>query len=180
MKRFIADITGAVQGVGFRPFVYRLASQLSLSGWVRNDSQGVHIEVEGSSEATTHFFQRLENELPPAAFISTQKTHEQDPTGSTGFEIRHSEGSSKNSALILPDLGPCKDCLRELDDPDNRRFLYPFTNCTNCGPRYSIIADLPYDRPQTSMSKFTMCEACQKEYDDPGDRRFHAQPNACP
>ncbi|MGC8784673.1 MAG: carbamoyltransferase HypF [Armatimonadota bacterium] len=178
-KRVRLVIRGAVQGVGFRPFVYRLATELGLKGWVLNSAQGVFIEVEGEPETLQQFVRRIETDKPPRAFIQSLEQTVLDPVGYTAFEIRHSEESGERSALILPDIATCPDCLRELFDPTNRRYLYPFTNCTNCGPRYSIIEALPYDRPNTTMKAFTMCPKCREEYENPLDRRFHAQPNAC-
>lgn len=178
--RLRVTIRGAVQGVGFRPFVYRLATALGLRGWVNNSSQGVSIEVEGSRPLLEQFLLRLEREKPPRASIQSLESSFLDPVGYTAFEIRHSDEAGEKTALVLPDIATCLDCLREIFDPNNRRYLYPFTNCTNCGPRFSIIEALPYDRPNTTMKKFVMCAACQAEYHDPQDRRFHAQPNACP
>ena len=173
-------VRGAVQGVGFRPFVFRLAKKLKLNGWVNNSPQGVFIEVEGGRPALKDFLQRLESEKPPRSFIQSLETSWLDSVGYQAFEIRASEGGGDKTALVLPDIATCPDCLREIYDPQNRRYRYPFTNCTYCGPRFSIIEALPYDRANTSMKKFTMCPACQAEYDNPRDRRFHAQPNACP
>ena len=171
---------GAVQGVGFRPFVYRLATELHLNGWVRNTGLGVIVEVEGVRTNLDVFLSRLEQEKPPRAFIQSLESTYLDPAGFSTFEILESDGEGDMSALVLPDIATCPDCLREIFDPLDRRYLYPFTNCTNCGPRFSIIEALPYDRSHTSMRQFTMCRDCQREYDDPADRRFHAQPNACP
>ncbi len=179
-RRIRLIIRGAVQGVGFRPFVYRLASELGLTGWVLNSAQGVFIEVEGAAETLQQFVQRVETDKPPRAFIQSLEQTVLDPVGYTAFEIRHSEESGEKSVLILPDIATCPDCLREVFDPADRRYLYPFTNCTNCGPRYSIIESLPYDRPNTTMKAFAMCPKCREEYENPLDRRFHAQPNACP
>ncbi|MBN2508512.1 MAG: carbamoyltransferase HypF [Verrucomicrobia bacterium] len=173
-------IRGAVQGVGFRPFVHRLATVLGLVGWVNNSSAGVGVEVEGPRAALEAFLLRLGAEKPPHSFIQSLESSWLDPVGHEGFEIRPSDPAGGTTALILPDLATCPDCLREIFDPSNRRYGYPFTNCTNCGPRFSILEALPYDRPNTSMRRFTMCPACQAEYDDPTNRRFHAQPNACP
>lgn len=173
-------IRGAVQGVGFRPFIYRLATELGLKGWVLNSAQGVFIEVEGEPQTLRQFVWRVETDKPPRAFIQSLEQSVLDPVGYTTFEIRHSEEGGEKSALILPDIATCPDCLRELFDPADRRYLYPFTNCTNCGPRYSIIEALPYDRPNTTMKVFRMCPKCREEYENPLDRRFHAQPNACP
>jgi hydrogenase maturation protein HypF len=174
------NVFGAVQGVGFRPFVYRLATQLDLNGWVLNSSQGVFIEVEGPRNQLEIFVARLENDKPPLAIIQSLECSFLDPIGYKKFEIRYSDQSGQKRALILPDIATCPDCLREIGDPANRRYRYPFTNCTNCGPRFSIIEELPYDRPNTSMRRFKLCPQCEAEYHDPGDRRFHAQPNACP
>jgi hydrogenase maturation protein HypF len=179
-ERARAVIRGAVQGVGFRPFVYRLARELNLTGWVLNSAQGVFIEVEGIGASLRSFLLRLEREKPPRAIIQSMEFTFLDAAGYTGFVIRKSEDTGVKSALILPDIAPCEQCIVDIFSPRNRRFRYPFTNCTNCGPRFSVIEELPYDRPHTSMKKFKMCPACQKEYDDPADRRFHAQPNACP
>jgi hydrogenase maturation protein HypF len=173
-------VHGAVQGVGFRPFVYRLATQLHLSGWVLNSSQGVFIEVEGRLDFLQIFLTKLEKEKPPLAIIQSLEYSFLDPAGYGGFEIRYSDQTGPKTALILPDIAICSDCLREMFDPTNRRYRYPFTNCTNCGPRFSIIEELPYDRPNTSMRRFKQCAGCEAEYHDPLDRRFHAQPNACP
>ena len=173
-------IRGAVQGVGFRPFIYRLATEMGLTGWVINNAQGVFIEVDGSPAQLDAFLLRIEPEKPPHAVIQSLEASHLDAAGFTTFEIRHSEGAGDKTALVLPDLATCPDCRREIFDPTNRRYRYPFTNCTNCGPRFTIIEALPYDRPNTSMRLFPMCKDCQAEYDNPLDRRFHAQPNACP
>jgi hydrogenase maturation protein HypF len=179
-QRLRIVIQGAVQGVGFRPFIYRLASSLGLNGWVNNTNQGVYIEAEGEEESLNTFLLRIEDEKPPQAFIQSLEFSFLDPFGYTCFEVRESNSLGRTTTLILPDIATCPDCLREIFDPENRRYHYPFTNCTHCGPRFSIIKKLPYDRPNTSMKKFTMCPQCQSEYDNPDDRRFHAQPNACP
>ncbi|MEO5754426.1 MAG: carbamoyltransferase HypF [Chthoniobacterales bacterium] len=173
------QVRGAVQGVGFRPFVYRLATELSLRGWVNNSSQGVFLEVEGEAAQLRNFLSRLTNEKPPRAVIQSCESVQLDAVGYETFEIRESEESGGKTALILPDLATCADCLREILDPQDRRFRYPFTNCTNCGPRFSIIEALPYDRANTSMKKFALCAECEREYRDPQDRRFHAEPIAC-
>jgi hydrogenase maturation protein HypF len=178
--RLKITVRGAVQGVGFRPFVFRLAEDLRLTGWVNNSPQGVFIEVEGPRAVLEKFRFRLEAEIPPRSFIQSLEAAWLDPVGYKNFEIRASETGGGKSALILPDIATCPDCLREIFDPANRRHRYPFTNCTHCGPRFSIIEALPYDRANTSMKKFRMCPACQAEYENPRDRRFHAQPNACP
>lgn len=179
-ERLKVTVRGAVQGVGFRPFVYRLASELKLKGWVSNSSQGVFVEVEGPRATLDEFVIRLRKEKPPRAIIQSFESSFLDAIGYGGFEIKESETGGDKSALILPDIATCADCLREIFDSTNRRSRYPFSNCTNCGPRFSIIEALPYDRAQTSMRKFVMCPECDREYHDPLDRRFHAQPNACP
>ena len=173
-------LRGAVQGVGFRPFVFRLAEEMKLTGWVNNSPQGVLIEVEGARPALEKFRFRLEAEKPPRSSIQSLESSWLDSVGCKKFEIRASDTGGGKTALVLPDIATCPDCLREIFDPANRRFRYPFTNCTNCGPRFSIIEALPYDRANTSMKQFALCPACQAEYDNPRDRRFHAQPNACP
>jgi hydrogenase maturation protein HypF len=178
--RLKLTVRGAVQGVGFRPFVFRLATGLGLAGWVNNSPQGVFIEVEGPRAELEKFLLRLETEKPPRSFIQSLEASWLDTVGYAAFEIRPSETGGNKTALVLPDIATCPDCLREIFDPKNRRYRYPFTNCTNCGPRFSIIESLPYDRANTSMKAFTMCPQCRAEYDDPRDRRFHAQPNACP
>ncbi len=173
-------VEGIVQGVGFRPFVYRLAHTHGLRGWVRNNSRGVDIEVAGPPEAIEAFVRDLRAQAPPLAQIRALHRHaipEQDFGGT--FRILHSE-AEEGFTLVPPDVATCPDCLRELFDPADRRYRYPFINCTNCGPRFSIIRALPYDRPNTTMAAFVMCPACQAEYDDPLNRRFHAQPDACP
>jgi hydrogenase maturation protein HypF len=180
IKRMRVSIHGAVQGVGFRPFIYRLAVELGLFGWVSNTPQGVVIEVEGKVESLAAFVLRIEPEKPPISFIQGVESSHLDPVGYADFQIRQSSSSGRRSAIVLPDIGTCPECAAEIFDPENRRFRYPFTNCTNCGPRYSIIESLPYDRPNTSMKRFAMCAECEGEYNDPADRRFHAQPNACP
>jgi hydrogenase maturation protein HypF len=173
-------LRGAVQGVGFRPFVHRLASELALTGWVNNSPQGVCVEVESPRPTLEQFLRRLEKEKPPQSSIQSMETTWLDAVGFRSFEIRASETAGDKVALVPPDIGMCPDCLREIFDPQNRRFRYPFTNCTHCGPRFSIIESLPYDRANTTMNMFAMCAACRAEYENPADRRFHAQPNACP
>jgi len=180
IRRLKISIQGAVQGVGFRPFIYRLADELKLSGWVLNSARGVLIEVEGGKSKLDEFMTRIQAEKPTPAFIQSFESCWLDAVGFEGFSIRESRSTGKKSVLVLPDIATCPACLRELFDPANRRYRYPFTNCTLCGPRFSIIRSLPYDRPQTTMSGFEMCERCAAEYSDPNDRRFHAQPNACP
>jgi hydrogenase maturation protein HypF len=174
-------VTGTVQGVGFRPFVWRLAHELGLAGFVRNDPSGVTIEAFGPPEALDALARRLASDAPPAARVAA--IHAQplpDEPLRTAFAILESGGAAERSAAIPPDLATCDDCLRELRDPADRRHRYPFTNCTACGPRYTIALAVPYDRPATTMAGFRMCPACAREYADPADRRFHAQPNACP
>jgi hydrogenase maturation protein HypF len=178
--RLKLSIRGAVQGVGFRPFIHRLATNLALTGWVNNSAQGVTIEVEGEREVVEKFLLSLEAEKPPRSSILSLESSWLEPIGYSDFAIRASETGGTKTALVLPDIATCPDCLREIFDPANRRYRYPFTNCTNCGPRFSIIERLPYDRHNTSMKSFTMCADCQAEYHDPTNRRFHAQPNACP
>jgi hydrogenase maturation protein HypF len=173
-------IQGIVQGVGFRPFIYGLALRWGLVGFVRNDSAGVTIEVEGTPAALDGFQRALHTETPPLARIDTVVVEPLPPRQETTFVIAHSQAGAERLALISPDMATCDDCLRELFDPADRRYRYPFTNCTNCGPRFTIVQDVPYDRDKTTMRVFPMCPACQKEYDDPLNRRFHAQPNACP
>ena len=174
-------VAGAVQGVGFRPFVHRLATELHLDGTVRNDARGVVIQLEGSVPALEEFRQRLEREAPPAARIASIHGTECDAIfEGAGFSIRESEDGAAPQTSVMADLATCPDCLREILDPSNRRHLYPFTNCTNCGPRFSIVTAIPYDRINTTMTDFEMCPACRAEYENPADRRFHAQPNACP
>jgi hydrogenase maturation protein HypF len=173
-------VQGIVQGVGFRPFIYSQARRLGLAGFVRNDSQGVTLEVEGSDEALANFQRALNEELPPLARITSLVVEPVEPTHEEGFAILQSERQIERSALISPDTATCAECLHELFDPDDRRAHYPFINCTNCGPRFTIVQDIPYDRAMTTMRAFPLCPTCQAEYDDPGDRRFHAQPNACP
>ncbi len=173
-------IRGAVQGVGFRPFIFRLASELNLTGFVQNSPQGVFVEIEGVKNDLEAFLFRLQQEKPASSFIQSLEFSYLDPIPFNGFEIRSSELSGAKSALILPDIATCPDCLSEIFDPGNRRYRYPFANCTHCGPRFTIVESLPYDRPNTSMKSFAMCADCRAEYENPRDRRFHAQPNACP
>jgi hydrogenase maturation protein HypF len=179
-ERLKAVVRGAVQGVGFRPFVYGLATRLGLSGWVSNTTQGVRLEVEGPRPLLNDFLLRLEREKPARSIIQSLEFSFLEASGYDGFAIRPSDDQGKKTAFVLPDSAICADCLHELFDPGNRRYLYPFTNCTHCGPRFSIIEALPYDRPNTSMKDFLLCAECEREYHDPANRRFHAQPNACP
>ena len=184
-RRF--ELRGQVQGVGFRPFVYRLATEFRLTGWVKNSSQGAVIEVEGPESAVSAFEAALVDRLPPLAHISATQRSEVVPVGESGFRIVASDSTPSRDregavtrAAVTPDAATCADCLAELFDPADRRYRYAFTNCTNCGPRYSIICTIPYDRPATTMAEFTLCPPCAAEYSDQTDRRFHAQPNACP
>lgn len=173
-------ITGIVQGVGFRPHVFRLASEYNLKGWVLNSSAGVFIEAEGPSKDLNEFARRLVEEPPPLAIIRNCEVKEIPVAGFSDFSIRKSESDDSHEVMISPDIAICEDCKREVRDINDRRFKYPFTNCTNCGPRYTIIKDVPYDRIKTTMAPFPMCPQCQEEYENPLHRRFHAQPNACP
>jgi len=180
LKLASISVRGIVQGVGFRPFVYGLAVKHNLKGWVYNTSEDVKIEVEGAPEAIKEFEQELETNAPPLAHIEKITVRYHRPVGYENFEIRKSRAQAGKSQLISPDVATCPACLVELLDTRDRRYRYPFTNCTNCGPRFTIIEDMPYDRPKTTMRYFQMCPQCQAEYDSPLDRRFHAQPNACP
>ena len=174
------SVRGIVQGVGFRPFVYGLATRHNLKGWVCNTSEDVRIEVEGEAGTVERFLAELKTSAPPLAHIEDITTSYHPPAGYKKFEIRPSVAQEGKYQLISPDVATCPACLTELINPDDRRYRYPFTNCTNCGPRFTIIADMPYDRPKTTMRHFQMCPRCQAEYDNPLNRRFHAQPNACP
>ncbi|MFP4088210.1 MAG: carbamoyltransferase HypF [Desulfobacteraceae bacterium] len=178
-ERIKGAVQGIVQGVGFRPFVYRLATQHALSGYVTNTPTGVDIEVQGPENSVRRFMESLTAQPPPLAHIASVQWEAVPLRREDAFHIYKSRADEERSALISPDVCICEDCLREMRDPSNRRFGYPFINCTNCGPRYTIIKDIPYDRSHTTMQVFTMCPECQAEYEDPGDRRFHAQPNAC-
>lgn len=178
MENTRIHIKGIVQGVGFRPFVYNLAVKYGLKGWCLNDSEGVVIEVEGDPDAA--FMDEIKNSPPPLARIESIAVEKVAGNGGySGFAIRESMSIEGRSVLVSPDVAVCDDCLSEMLDPSDRRYLYPFINCTNCGPRYSIVRDIPYDRPKTTMSPFKMCPQCESEYRDPADRRFHAQPDAC-
>ena len=177
--RLRLQITGLVQGVGFRPFVFRLAEDAGLKGYVLNDSTGVLIEVEGESRKLDEFLVRIEREKPGHSMIYSLQHTFIEESGYTEFRIRQSSDNGDKRAPVLPDITVCDECLREITDPEERRFLYPFANCTNCGPRFTIIESLPYDRENTSMRGFRMCPECEREYRSASDRRFHAQPNAC-
>jgi hydrogenase maturation protein HypF len=173
-------VEGIVQGVGFRPFVYSLATGLGLGGLVGNDVDGVFLEVEGPPPAVSEFLRRLEDEAPPLARIERVTTAALPLAGAASFEIVASGPDGRRRALVAADTATCADCLREMGDPADRRYRYPFINCTNCGPRFTIVRDVPYDRPFTTMAGFAMCAACSAEYHDPADRRYHAQPTCCP
>lgn len=173
------SVYGIVQGVGFRPFIYKLAKGYNLSGWVLNTSSSVEIEIEGAREDIEEFITDIKRKAPPLSRIEDIKITEIKPNNYRDFVIKESE-ENLGYQLISPDIATCKECIRELFDPSDRRYKYPFINCTNCGPRFTIIKDIPYDRKNTTMAKFKMCPECEKEYNDPIDRRFHAQPNACP
>src|SRR5664280_2469939 len=176
------EVRGLVQGVGFRPFVWRLATELGLEGSVINRAGQVEIVVSGPAEVVEVFARRLAADAPPRARVEAVEVMETDRSiePGVGFSIEESEASASTERLFPPDIATCDDCLRELFDPADRRHRYPFTNCTNCGPRATIIDELPYDRAQTTMRAFPLCEACAAEYADPGNRRFHAEPVACP
>src|SRR6516165_8993718 len=190
VTRVAMRVTGTVQGVGFRPFVYSLATRLGLSGFVGNDSEGVFAEIEGSPAAVEEFLAALERDAPPLARIDQVVCTNMQPYAwvgrwgqdqqSWGFTIAPSAPGAQRSALVSADSAMCADCLTELRDPADRRYAYPFINCTNCGPRFTIVTDVPYDRPNTTMAPFAMCGPCAAEYHDPANRRFHAQPVCCP
>ncbi len=169
-----------MQGVGFRPFVFRVASELGLVGWVLNDEQGVLIEAQGPQAATDELMRRLSADAPPLADVESVEATAAPLAEDVEFRIADSIGGGEPEALVSPDMATCEECLAELFDPADRRHRYPFINCTNCGPRFTIVRAVPYDRPLTTMAGFEMCDACRSEYSDPRDRRFHAQPNACP
>ena len=172
-------VQGIVQGVGFRPFVYNLCQSCELRGYIANTSSGVDIEVEGEEENIKGFLEDLRDKKPPLARIDSVAKKSLLPAGYKEFSIKKSREKRDRSATVTPDAGICEDCLQELFNPPNRRYLYPFINCTNCGPRYTIIKGVPYDRERTSMSSFIMCDECQKEYESPSNRRFHAEANCC-
>jgi hydrogenase maturation protein HypF len=179
IQRAKAIINGIVQGVGFRPFIYHLAQKRGLGGYIANTSTGVDIEVEGEPRNIKNFFREVQTRKPPLARITHMEMQYLPPQSYRDFVIRKSHVEIYRSALVTPDMSVCEDCLQEMNDPGNRRYRYPFINCTNCGPRYTIINDIPYDREKTSMASFSMCEKCRQEYEEPADRRFHAQPIAC-
>jgi hydrogenase maturation protein HypF len=178
-RREIA-VRGIVQGVGFRPFIYALAQRYGLGGLARNNADGVHIEVEGPPEELERFLRAIQDEAPPLAVVEDVAWRPLATHGETAFRIEESREGARRRALVSPDVATCDDCYAELFDPADRRFRYPFINCTNCGPRLTITRSVPYDRAMTTMAGFIMCAGCQEEYDDAANRRFHAQPNACP
>ncbi|MCC6521058.1 MAG: carbamoyltransferase HypF, partial [Polyangiaceae bacterium] len=180
VARLVVEVRGAVQGVGFRPFVYRLATELGLAGFVQNGPEGVVVDVEGAPARLAELLRRLPEEAPPHAELSSVTHASAVPVGQRGFEIRPSARAGDKRVRLLPDLATCAACLAEVRSPADRRHRYAFTNCTHCGPRFSIVERLPYDRAGTTMRRFEMCAACRAEYASPADRRFHAQPNACP
>ena len=180
MRYLKIEASGIVQGVGFRPFVYRIANEHAIKGSVSNTPNGVRILASGEGDQLYMFLRALKDEAPPQAVIEEVRVETAAPFAAASFEIAPSRGGEDRSVLVSPDLATCADCVAELFDPGDRRYRYPFINCTNCGPRFTIIRDTPYDRPSTSMSGFTMCADCEREYNDPLNRRFHAQPNACP
>ena len=183
IRRVAVTVRGVVQGVGFRPFVYRIAQAGGLAGWVQNEADRVRIEACGEPSAVAAFLDALRRDAPPQARIDRIDVTDlaaAECDGQPTFQIRTSEEGSSPQPTLPADLATCEACLAEIRDPAARRYRYPFTNCTNCGPRWSIVRQLPYDRPRTSMARFAMCGPCQTEYDDPADRRFHAQPIACP
>ncbi len=179
LRRVFIKVLGIVQGVGFRPFVYNLAASLNLNGWVNNNSEGVYIDLEGQSYDIDKFLTELKDNPPPLSRIENIITEELTPADYAEFIIKESERDENNITLISPDIATCNECREDILNPNNRRYGYPFTNCTNCGPRFSIIKSIPYDRDKTTMKKFKMCCLCLSEYKDPSNRRFHAQPNAC-
>lgn len=178
-KRIFIKVEGIVQGVGFRPFVYNLAKSKNLCGWVNNNSEGVYIDIEGNERNLDSFISELKTNPPPLSKIKNIIIEEKSLCSFISFDIKESVKDDSKITLISPDIATCNDCINDISDPNNRRYRYPFTNCTNCGPRFSIIKSIPYDRDKTTMSKFPMCNECSYEYTDPSNRRFHAQPNAC-
>src|SRR5450756_2114275 len=179
MVRYFIEVQGIVQGVGFRPFVYRIANSFLLNGFVFNTSMGVSIEIEGSSVTCDAFLTELQENPPPMARIEKVTVKQIPLQEEHGFRILPSRVGIRN-ASISPDIGICEDCIKDINSKESRRYGYAFTNCTNCGPRFTIIQDIPYDRKNTTMAEFRQCAPCQEEYENPADRRFHAQPNACP
>lgn len=179
MRSLRIEVSGVVQGVGFRPFVYSIANKYGITGTVANTPSGVEVFAQGDGDSIFLFLKAMKDEAPPAARVEKVSVFSASPSSARAFEILPSKGDGLSQVLISPDLATCPECARELFDEGNRRYRYPFINCTSCGPRFTIISDTPYDRPSTSMARFKMCELCASEYDDPADRRFHAQPNAC-
>jgi len=177
---FKIRVTGALQDVGFRTFIYRLAKELRLTGFVQNSSGSVAIEIQGKDKRLKQFLYRLQMEKPAFAAIYSLDYSVQDVKDYKEFKILHSENTGRKTRALSPDIGICNDCLKELFDLHNRRYRYPFTHCIHCGPRFSIINDIPYERMNTSMKAFQMCPNCQREYDNPNDKRFHDQVNSCP
>ena len=178
--RLRIEVGGIVQGVGFRPFVHSIATRLGLGGSVQNDSRGVMIEIEGKPHLLETFLYQMQREAPPLAVIERVASTTIAAIGQRDFRIVESTGKEGRSTLVSPDIATCDECVGEIFNPGNRRYRYPFNNCTNCGPRFTIVRDVPYDRPLTTMADFVMCADCSREYHDPGDRRFHAQPISCP
>ncbi len=180
MQTYHIHIKGIVQGVGFRPFVYQIAIQKQLKGWVNNTTDGVHIEINTNERKANLFLKEILDNLPPLAVVTDYSIKKADNQHFDSFEIIKSESNTTTNVLLTPDVAMCPDCRLELYNPDDRRYQYPFITCTNCGPRYSIITALPYDRPYTTMHKFEMCPVCQAEYDNPLERRHFSQTNSCP
>ena len=178
-KRIGIEISGKVQGVGFRPTVFRYAKEFGLSGYVCNTSEGLYIEVEGEYEKIKNFIEKIKNSPPYLAELREIKTFSLQVKNENVFSIVESKKTEKIRVEISPDVATCKDCIEEMLDPSNRRYLFPFINCINCGPRFTIIKNIPYDRKNTTMEKFIMCQDCKREYENPEDRRFHTQPNCC-
>ncbi len=179
MKRYKIIIKGTVQGVGFRPFVYQLAKAYQIKGTVHNSSQGVIIEAEGKGNSIQRFLNELKKHPSVLSRIKNYQQIELQPIGYTSFQISDTHGDEEKEALVPPDIATCKACKHDIFNPQDNHYQYPFTNCTNCGPRFTIIREVPYDRQKTSMASFEMCNRCNKEYYNPSDRRFHAQPVAC-
>ena len=177
---YLIKITGIVQGVGFRPYIYNIAKKFSLNGWVLNDSNGVEIHIEGHKESTSSFINQIKTSPPELSRIESISIKDDKNYNLTSFEIKESLKACENQIFISPDICTCENCTADILDPNNKRYFYPFTNCTNCGPRFSIIKRVPYDRKVTTMSNFTQCKDCFKEYTTMSNRRFHAQPNCCP
>ncbi|MFZ3071738.1 MAG: acylphosphatase, partial [Thermodesulfobacteriota bacterium] len=173
-------VKGIVQGVGFRPFIYNLAKRHNLKGFCLNDSEGVLIEAEGRSSDIETFITEIKESPPPLSKVDEAIVEKLPPAGFRDFSIKESLHDERKFSQISPDVSVCEECIVELENPDDRRYEYPFINCTNCGPRYSITLGIPYDRKNTTMAKFTMCQECLAEYQNPESRRFHAEPNACP